>query len=227
MMITNEDNMALMARYPGKYFDLAIVDPPYMDKWAQTFAPGAKISTTGVKRDTRGFKHWEVPNKKYFDELFRISEHQIIWGCQYYEGLIPFTGRIIWDKKNDSSTFSKAEIAACDILYGVQMFRYKWNGMLQENMKNKEIRIHPTQKPVALYKWLLSRYAKPGDKILDTHLGSGSIAIACHDLGFDLSACELDKDYFDAAMKRIRDHQARGSLFEPDEIRRPNQVELF
>jgi site-specific DNA-methyltransferase (adenine-specific) len=114
-----------------------------------------------------------------------------------------------------------AEYAWTNIEGNAKVFEHAPQGT-----KNDQ-RFHPTQKPVALYKWLLSRYAKTGDKILDTHLGSGSIAIACHDLGFDLTACELDKDYFDAAMKRIRDHQAQGSLFEPEEIRRPNQVELF
>ena len=219
------DCMDYMASLPDKAFDLAIVDPPYMDKWAGNFAPGSAISTTGVKRDTRGFKHWEVPEERYFNSLFRVSQSQIIWGCQYYEKYIPFHGRLVWDKINDSSTFSKAEIAACNLLYGVQMFRYEWNGMLQGNMKNKEARIHPTQKPVALYKWLLSNYAKPGYRILDTHGGSGSSVIACIDAGYPIVWIEKDKDYYEAALKRIKNFAAQPRLFE-DEKPEPVQGDL-
>lgn len=205
--LLNIDCMEYMAGLPDNAFDLAIVDPPYFKDYAKKNYTGNDISTTGIKRQTKKINYWEVPNKKYFDELYRISNHQIIWGCNYYERFIPFTGRIIWDKKNDTSTFSKAEIAGKSINIGIDMFRYMWNGMIQEKMgDDKEIRIHPTQKPVQLYKWLLSNYAKPGDKILDTHGGSMSIAIACHDLCFDLVCCEKDKDYYDAAVKRYNDH---------------------
>ena len=211
--ITNEDNMLLMARYEDNYFDLAIVDPPYFSDYAKEMYPGAKISTIGVKRNVFKSNHWEVPNEKYFNELFRVSKHQIIWGCNYYAKYIPHVGRIIWDKKNDLSTFSKGEIASQSFKIGVHMFRYLWNGMFQENMKNKEIKIHPTQKPIALYEWLLMNYAKENDKIVDTHLGSGSIAIACHNLGFDLTACELDKDYYKSALKRLKEHQQQLTFF--------------
>lgn len=209
----NMDCMDLMAKYPDKHFELAITDPPYMDRWKSKFAAGSSVSTTGVKRDDRGFKHWNVPDIRYFSELFRVSKNQIIWGCNYYANLIPSVGRIVWDKKNDSSTFSKAELASCSLNYGVQMFRYEWNGMLQEDMKKKENRIHPTQKPVALYKWLLNNYAKAGDKILDSHLGSGSIAIACHQMGFELTGSELDADYFKAMTKRITEETKQQDLF--------------
>lgn len=211
--LRNMDCMDLMREYPDKYFELAIVDPPYMARWSGKFAAGSGISTTGVARDVRGFKHWDVPKRQYFLELNRVSKNQIIWGCNYYAKHIDSVGRIIWDKKNDSSTFSKAEIASCSLNYGIQMFRYGWNGMIQEDMKNKEIRIHPTQKPVALYKWLLHNYAKQGDKIFDSHLGSGSIAIACHQMGFDLVGSELDKDHFEAMQMRIKYETAQRDLF--------------
>jgi len=135
-------------------------------------------------------------------------------------------GAIIWDKKNDTSTFSNCEIASQTFSKGVFVFRYLWDGMKQEAGK-REQRIHISQKPVALYKWLLSRYAKTGDKILDTHLGSGSIAIACHDLGFDLTACELDADYYAAAVDRYKKHASQQTLFEPKETFIPKQQELL
>lgn len=213
IQITNEDNMKLMARYEDNYFDLAIVDPPYFEGYGKTNYTGASITKKGVKRISTDIENWDIPNENYFKELFRVSKNQIIWGCNYYANLIPSVGRIIWDKKNDSSTFSKCELASHSFGLRVDLFRFMWNGMLQENMKNKEQRIHPTQKPVQLYEWLLMNYAKEGDKIIDTHLGSGSIAIACHNLGFDLTACELDKEYFDSAMKRLKQHQAQLKMF--------------
>ncbi len=209
MKITNECNMELMARYEDNHFDLAIVDPPYFLDYAKKNYTGTNISSTNVKRQTKKIKNWNLPDKIYFSELNRISKNQIVWGCNYYANLIKEVGRIIWDKKNTSSTFSKCEIASHSFGVRVDLFSYLWNGMLQQDMKNKETRIHPTQKPVKLYEWLLMNYAKEGDKILDTHLGSGSIAIACHNLGFDLTACELDTDYYNAAMKRLKQHQAQ------------------
>lgn len=214
LTITNECNTVLMSRYPDNYFDLAIVDPPYFNGPEKLGYYGANKSKTKVKRQSYNvIGVWDVPEDKYFKELYRISKHQIIWGINYYEKYCNSNGRIVWDKKNDSSTFSDGEIASCSLIETVKFFRFMWNGMLQEDMKNKEVKIHPTQKPVALYKWLLEKYAKQGDKILDTHLGSGSIAIACHDYGFDLTACELDKEYFDKAMQRINNHVAQQKLF--------------
>lgn len=211
--ITNEDNMELMKCYPDNYFDLAIVDPPYFLDFGKKNYTGNDVSTTGVKRQTSKIKHWQLPCEKYFNELLRVSKNQIIWGCNYYAKYIPSVGRIIWDKNNENSTFSKCELASHSFGVIVEKFVYTWNGMIQHDMKNKEIRIHPTQKPVALYKWLLDKYAKPGDKILDTHLGSGSIAIACHDYGFELTACELDKEYYDKAIKRITNHIGQLKMF--------------
>jgi site-specific DNA-methyltransferase (adenine-specific) len=204
--ITNEDNMELMARYPDNYFDLAIVDPPY----------GININNNMGRR--KGDKHsghkkvkWdsEIPNKEYFDELFRISKNQIIWGGNYFP--LPLTGSwLFWDKlMPEEMSFSMGELAWMTFGNTLRKITLKHHGFINGD----SIKIHPTQKPVALYKWILDKYAKPTDKILDTHLGSGSIAIACHDYGFDLTACELDKEYFDKAMERINNHVAQLKLF--------------
>ena len=211
--ITNEDNMLLMARYPDNYFDLAIVDPPYFSDYGKKNYTGNDISTTGIKRQTNKIQNWDVPNEIYFNELIRVSKNQIIWGCNYYAKYIPDYGRIVWNKLNDSSTFSKCELASHSFGLRVDKFDFMWNGMLQGDMKNKEKRIHPTQKPAKLYSWILKNYAKPGDKILDTHLGSGSIAISCHDYKFNLTACELDKEYYYATVKRITNHVGQTKLF--------------
>ena len=207
------DCMEYMATLPDKAFDLAIVDPPYFSDYGKEIYPGAEISTTGVRRNRFHSKQWAVPEDEYFYQLRRISAHQIIWGYNYYDIQNIGSGRIIWDKKNDESSFSKCEIAYCSLHKSIQIFRYLWNGMLQENMKSKESRIHPTQKPVALYEWLLTNYAKPGQRILDTHLGSGSSAIACNNLGFEMVGCELDADYHAAACKRVEQATKQERLF--------------
>ena len=196
MNITNEDNMDLMARYEDNHFDLAIVDPPY----------GIGISNNPIRQQHQK-KEWDnnIPEKKYFDELMRVSKNQIIWGGNYFD-LPPTQGFFIWDKKQPHD-FS---LAMCEMAWSsLQKPAKMWTlSVLKEVNK-----IHPTQKPVQLYEWLLINNAKQGDKILDTHLGSGSIAIACHNLGFDLTACELDNEYYDAAMKRLHDHQLQTKLF--------------
>lgn len=199
--------MEAMKEMPDKAFDLAIVDPPYGLK-KENLHYGNLVSKEGIIRmDTSKWSEWNalVPTDEYYENLFRISNHQIIWGINYL-GRHFGSGRIVWDKFN-TATFSDAEIAYQSFTGGVYMFRYIWNGMLQENMKNKEKRIHPTQKPVDLYKWCLNKYAKPGAQILDTHIGSGSIAIACYDMGFDLTGFEIDKEYYDAAVKRLENHK--------------------
>ena len=199
LTITNEDNMLLMARYPDNYFDLAIVDPPY----------GIDINSSGRLGHYGGKgKKWdsEIPNKEYFAELNRVSKNQIIWGGNYF-GLQPTRCFLIWDKKQPENV----SFASCE---------YAWTS-LNESAKTfylrpqnaDDYRIHPTQKPILLYKWILDKYAKQGDKILDTHLGSGSIAIACHDYGFELTACELDKEYYDKAIQRIQNHLLQQKLF--------------
>ena len=195
MKITNECNMELMARYEDNHFDLAIVDPPY----------GININTSGRlgKYGGKG-KNWdnETPKDEYFKELFRVSKNQIIWGGNYFN--LPATRCfLIWDKQQpENVSFASCEYAYTNFDKSAKTFYLR-----PQNADN--VRIHPTQKPVKLYEWLLMNYAKEGDKILDTHLGSGSIAIACHNLGYELTACELDKDYFDAAIKRINQHKAQ------------------
>jgi site-specific DNA-methyltransferase (adenine-specific) len=205
--ITNENNMLLMARYPDNYFDLAIVDPPYGA--SDAFESKMTDSKNQASKRTK-YKEFAniIPSENYFKELQRVSKNQMIWGGNYF-GLIG--GVIVWNKKG--TAFGEGEIAICSTHKSVRIFEYTWNGMLQGDMKNKEKRIHPTQKPVALYKWLLEKYAKPGDKILDTHLGSGSIAIACHDYDFELTACELDAEYYENAIQRIKDHTNQQRLF--------------
>jgi site-specific DNA-methyltransferase (adenine-specific) len=205
IVITNEDNMELMARYPDKYFDLAIVDPPYgLDK--KLSSGGGKMKNSPFKKLYKQSNQWDVsiPEKEYFDELFRVSKNQIIWGANYFLNYLGNTrGIICWDKKQFMPTFSRIELAWTS---------FDTVARLYEGTSTDLNRFHPTQKPILLYKWILDKYAKQGDKILDTHLGSGSIAIACHDYGFDLTACELDKEYFEAAMKRIKDHQKQLKL---------------
>ena len=213
-MITNEDNMKLMARYPDKHFDLAIVDPPYgINMDGGNIGGSVLAKTTAYKK-----KDWdkETPSKKYYSELIRVSKNQIIFGANHFIQDIPNANSsswIVWDKLNGNNNFADCELAWTSHKTAVRKITFRWAGMLQGNMKNKEHRIHPTQKPVALYQWLLTKYANKGDKILDTHLGSGSIAIACHNLGFELTACELDTDYYNAAMKRINEHKQQTRLF--------------
>ena len=191
--------MEYMATVPDKYFDLAIVDPPY----GINASKGTWGSSNKGKVTDYGKKDWdkEIPSDEYFLGLQRVSKNQIIWGGNYF-GLKPSSCWLVWDKLN-SADFADCELAWTSFESAVRKFTYRWNGMLQQNMKDKEIRIHPTQKPVALYNWLLTNYAKKGQRILDTHLGSGSSAIAAHYFGVDFVGCELDKDYFEAAKARF------------------------
>lgn len=216
----NEDCMEGMKRYPDKWFDLAIVDPPYGENVTGGYTTknnqGAKRSNSKAYQKIYYTSIWDNkrPDNNYFTELQKISINQIIWGGNYFvDFLLPSSGWIYWNKLNGDVKFSDGELAYTSFKKGLRQFDFRWQGMLQHDMKNKEARIHPTQKPVALYKWLLKNYAKPGDKILDTHLGSGSIAIACYDMGFDLAGFEIDKDYFDAMMKRFNNHKAQLTLF--------------
>lgn len=209
LTITNEDNMAMMARYPDKHFDLAIVDPPYGIDASKKF--GLKeFGWTQYKRTD-----WDnsIPNQKYFDELFRVSKNQIIWGGNYMtQYLQPSMGWIVWDKGQRDFTLADGEMAWTSFNRAMRIYEFSRAECIKSNNIGLN-KFHPTAKPFELYKYCLEKYAKPNDKILDTHLGSGSIAIACHDYGFDLTACELDKDYFDKAMQRINNHVSQQKLF--------------
>ena len=207
------DCMDYMATLPDKAFELAIVDPSYGAGDVASFTPRAKGNTKNkIHKETK----WNiVPEKEYFSELFRVSRNHIIWGGNDLCDILPISrGWIFWDKIYENTfNFSAGELAWTSFDSVLKMFRCsaRWT-------PNEPLFIHPTQKPVALYKWLLSRYAKPGDRILDTHGGSGSICIACHDLGYDLTWMELDADYYAAACKRYQTHAAQTTLFDPVEL---------
>lgn len=242
MTITNEDNMDLMARYEDNYFDLAIVDPPYgIGRF------GNRVEVSNRICSSAKINKWDKkPNKEFFNQLFRVSKNQIIWGANNFT--LPETEYFcVWDKKQTVDNFASAEYAwvSMGLKKPAKVFRYSIHQAIQERKKQGG-KFHPTQKPVKLYEWLLMNYATcktckneggyyedvAGDggsqmwqvcddcntherpvRILDTHLGSGSIAIACHNLGFDLTACELDKDYYEAAMKRINEHKNQLRMF--------------
>lgn len=227
----NMDCMDGMKLIPDKYFELAIVDP----QWGRK-EHGGKDRSRYVKQDNGKLtlvpsgkykkKNWdsEPAGKEYFDELFRVSKHQIIWGENYFD--IPFgPGRIIWDKCNDGSDQSDCEVAYNSLTDRVDIFRYMWRGMfqgksiteghIQQGDKSKnEIRIHPTQKPVNLYKWILKSFAKTGWKILDTHVGSASSLIACHQMGFEFMGFETDKDYYGDSLDRLNKVRMQISIFD-------------
>lgn len=213
------DCLPAMRSFADRAFDLAIVDPPYFSGPERRGFYGAGIGAKGVKRiEYPKTAKWKVPDQEYFDELFRVSKHQIIWGCNYYNIVYPGSGRIIWDKCNVGTSFSDAELAYCSLHDSVRIFRYMWNGMMQGgsidnghlqqgNKKLNQKRIHQTEKPVDLYRWLLKTYAKPGYKILDTHCGSGSIMMACHDLKLDLEAYELEAVHVREATERFEEYK--------------------
>jgi site-specific DNA-methyltransferase (adenine-specific) len=219
-----------MKKYPDKYFELAIVDPPYgigeasgknntrgSAQGANKFKGTRNTTGKGISVTFFPAKEWDksAPDEDYFKELRRVSKNQIIWGANHFISKIPFDSScwIVWDKDNGETDFADCELAWTSLKTAVRKFEWRWNGMLQGDMKNREERIHPTQKPVALYKWLLSNYAKEGDKILDTHLGSGSSRIAAYVMGFDFYGFELDRDYYLAQEKRFKEQTAQQSLF--------------
>lgn len=221
----NMNCMDGMAQFPDGYFDLAVVDPPY-------FSGPEKRGFYG-RRDGGILQHrtnyeiskeaWEIPDERYFRELFRVAKRYIVWGCNYYQyNFAP--GRIVWDKCNQGSSFSDCELAATNIHNSVRLFRYMWNGMMQGksiaeghiaqgNKRKNEVRIHPTQKPVALYDWIFQKYAKPGFKIIDTHLGSESSRIAAYEAGLDFIGFELDPAIYEKGERRFAEYTAQQSLF--------------
>lgn len=205
----NKDCMEALKEFKDNQFDLAIVDPPY-----GIGISGQKEVKKGKKSDRKFHKEkeWdkEIPSKEYFTQLKRVSNNQIIWGANYFvEHLTKGSkGWIVWDKKQYGLTMSDCELAYSSFQKPTRVFLQ--NRVILQQEGNT---IHPTQKPVKLYEWLLMNYANEGDKILDTHLGSGSIAIACDNLGFDLEGYELDKEYFEAASKRLKQHQQQLTIF--------------
>jgi site-specific DNA-methyltransferase (adenine-specific) len=236
IQITNEDNMELMARYEDNHFDLAIVDPPYqIERFSKNMDSQGTLGKS-IFLGKNKISEWDkLPTKEYFNEIFRVSKNQIIWGANHFwqtANLPNTTNFIFWDKKMPFPNFSRGELAWTSFKGVCKCFEYNYYGNIEGNKQSKG-RIHPTQKPIALYEWLLINYAQrkcehkheehnrhlctdcrnQDVKILDTHLGSGSIAIACHNLGFDLTACELDKDYYEAATKRLAQHQAQLTMF--------------
>lgn len=218
--IYNRDCMEAMKEMPEKSFDLAIVDPPY--GLGLSMSIGCDFNKRGHRKNESIVKHkkkdWNnsIPSAKYFKELHRVSKHQIIWGCNYYAKYIKGVGRIVHDKQMGTEEtefkWSHADLASCSMFKRIVIFRYQWAGNKQNGTINWfntgiDARIHPTQKPVALYSHILKKYAPPHAKILDTHLGSGSIAIACYNMGFDLTGFEIDKEYYEGAVKRIENHK--------------------
>ena len=213
--VYNMDCISGMKQYPDKYFDLALVDPPYGIGMDGTIGIGIGKEKGFTRKKEYTKKNWdkEVPSQEYFDELFRVSKNQIVWGANYFTKQLPvIKNYIFWHKKGQSvdDKFNDGEMAFAS-LGRTRMVDIWWNGVGVIN--SGENKIHPTQKPVKLYKWLLENYAKKDWKILDTHLGSGSIAIACWDMGYDLTAYEVDKEYFDNACKRLETHKAQLTLW--------------
>lgn len=208
--LIHDDCMNVMAKYPDKYFELAVVDPPY----------GATCVLTGGKAKANGYReywdkitddgHWNIaPDINYFNELFRVTKNQIIWGANHLANFLPASsGWVFWDKGQRDFSFSDGELAFTS-------FNVKMRAVtIHRQELQTERRMHPTQKPVKLYKYLFHHFAKEGDRILDTHLGSGSSAIAAHNMGFDFVGCELDKDYYEAACKRFKEQTAQQKLFQ-------------
>lgn len=212
----NMDCMQGMAEFPDKFFDLAIVDPPY------------GIGESGSRNKTRGsiakateYKAFygndaAAPDTSYFKELFRVSKNQVVFGANHFISKMPLDSPcwLVWDKENGENDFADCELAWASFRSAVRIFRFRWAGMMQGDMKNKEIRIHPTQKPVRLYSWILNRYAKDGDIILDTHVGSASSLIACHRAGLQYVGFEIDPHYYELAAKRLDEEKAQISIFD-------------
>lgn len=215
------DCLPAMREMPDKAFDLAIVDPPYgigFDGEIPEMSGTARADRWSSPK-VKGYPHkqWDsgIPCCDYFDEILRVTRNQIIWGGNYFS-LRQSSGWIFWDKGvAESFSLGDGELAWTSFNHSVKLFKFLWAGFRKGEPCN---RIHPTQKPVALYRWLLTNYAKPGDTILDTHLGSGSIAIACHDLGFHLTGYEIDEEYLAGAVERIKRHLRQGKLFAPPRV---------
>jgi site-specific DNA-methyltransferase (adenine-specific) len=209
--VFNIDCMIGMAEYPDKYFDLAVVDPPY-----GIGEDGKKNHSRSKNAQSKKYtpKNWDrsIPTKDYFIELIRVSKNQIVWGGNYF-GLPASSCWIVWDKLNGKNDFADCELAWTSFHCAVKKFSHRWQGMLQGDMKNKEIRIHPTQKPVKLYDWIFTKYAENGMKILDTHVGSGSSRIAAHKHKLHFIGYELDEEYWNAQEKRFEQYKSQLTLW--------------
>lgn len=219
-IVFNEDCMIGMARFPDKYFDLAVVDPPYFSGPERRSYYGSEVSTKNVRRVKYPVvEKWEVPGADYFHELERVAKRYIVWGCNYFDYRFA-PGRIVWDKCNGSSTYSDCEIAATNIHDSVRLYRYMWNGMMQgksvdeghimrANKATNDVRTHPTQKPIDLYRWIFRTYAKEGQRILDTHVGSGTSRRAAWDYRLEFIGFEIDKTYYDIQELYYNEHTAQ------------------
>lgn len=220
-ILYNMDNMEFMKSVPDNHFDLAIVDPPYFDGPNKSGYYGKGFSNLGVQRSKHydSLEYWKKPDEAYFKELARISKNQIIWGANYFveELKSNSAGWIVWDKDNGKSSFADAELAYSSFDKALRIFKWVWNGMHQGsyggNVKLNQTRIHPTQKPIELYEWILQNYAKEGDKIFDSHIGSGSHAIACNRLGFELVGTEKDTLMFEKSCEWVRQELKQARMF--------------
>ena len=217
-IVYNMDCIEGMKQYPDKYFDLAIVDPVYGGVTRGGYMSNIESTSRKAKAIHYHTGLWkqEKTGTEYFDELFRVSKNQIVFGGNYFTECLPESQRwIVWDKKHPEGVkYADCELAWTSFNQATRIFRYLWNGMIQEHSgSEKEKRIHPTQKPVALYEWILKKFANPGDKILDTHVGSGSSRIACEKLGFDYVGYEIDEHYFQEQEKRFKEEKWNVPLF--------------
>ncbi len=209
------DCLEYMRDVPDKHFSLCITDPPYGIS-QPAFREESKNKVCKNKQYHTAIWNQCCPNSEYFNQLFRISNNQIIWGANYFlSHLKEGTKWIFWGKQTEDAQWGDGELAYTSFPGAITKFDFAWNGMIQGDMKNKETRIHPTQKPVHLYKWLLKNYAKPGDRIFDSHGGSMSSVIACYDGGFNMVCCELDPDYFESAVTRVLNHAKQLDMFNP------------
>lgn len=214
----NMDCMVGMKEFPDKYFDLAIVDPPYGGVTQGGYMTNQMGGGVAKNRNDYHLSLWQcsAPDKHYFDELIRVSKNQIIWGGNYYANLLDNSQCwIAWDKeKPEGVSFADIELAWTSFNLASRIFHFAWNGMLQGDMKHKEYKIHPTQKPVALYEWILNKFAKPNDIILDTHVGSASSLIACYNTNHKYVGFEIDETYYNQAKKRLEQATAQRNIFE-------------
>lgn len=209
----NMDCMDGMKEFPDNFFDLAIVDPPYGGVTQGGYMSNKMSGGVAKNRNDYHLSLWQCdkPNETYFEELKRVSKNQVIWGGNYYASMLADSQCwLVWDKmKPKGIGFADVELAYTSFDLASRIFHFAWNGMVQGDMKHKENKIHPTQKPVRLYTWILSNYAKAGDKILDTHVGSASSLIACERMGFQYVGFEIDKEYYRLAQKRLEEERAQ------------------